>query len=115
MRIMIIKHRKHSPACVWKILISLLHALHQQKSSLNFALCVKLLREEYNHTSSKTRGILLHTLTFYYAQLIQFHYPMNDIPTMALSGPTMTLSDSFSTATTTTTTMVCVTTKHNIQ
>ena len=43
--------RNHSPACVWKILISLLHALHQQKSSLNFALCVKILREECNHTS----------------------------------------------------------------
>ena len=78
MRIMIMKHRKHSSACVWEILISLLHALHQQKSSLNFALCVKILREECNHTPSKTRGILLHTLIFYYAQMIQFHYPMID-------------------------------------
>ena len=35
----------------------------------------------------------------------------NDRPTMALSGPTMPLSDSFSTTTTTATTMVYVTCK----
>ena len=70
MRIMIMKHTKHSPVCVWKILISLLHASCQKKSSLNFALGVKILREECIHTSSKIRGIVLHTLIFYFQKLI---------------------------------------------
>ena len=83
MRIMIMKHRKHSPACVWKILISLLHALHQQKPSLNFALCAKILREECNHTPSKTIGILLHTPNILLCTTDPVSLP-NDRPTMAL-------------------------------